>query len=128
MNLVLRWIFLALYLLLVVFLSLSSNSPKSDELWGIGIDKFYHAGAYAVMGILASNATRPWKSFGNRTTAIIAATIFCILFGALMEGAQYLTHVRQTSLLDIIANGIGAVTGATLYMTLLSRRPMNKIS
>lgn len=75
-----------------------------------GADKVGHAGAYAVLGALLTLAT------GRVWVAVLLAT----LFGVSDEIHQYFVPGRAADVLDVVADGVGALLGA-LVVAFLSR-------
>lgn len=70
-------------------------------------DKLLHFAAYAVIAFLLA---RGWPRWPVWQTWLIA-----LLCGGLAEiGQHLLTQVRQADLMDMIANGVGAITGVGL--------------
>jgi VanZ family protein len=78
------------------------------------IDKFMHAGAYGVMGLLGYDTViRIWSSLeGIKAGAIVF--VLCTLFGALIELFQGMTGYRVFSYGDMVANGVGALIGVII--------------
>lgn len=100
------------YLLLFVVLagvllgSLLPNNPLSDG--GQVIDKFQHAGAYALLTVLALRIS------GGRGVLWIALVLFGL--GAGIELAQQLMHYgREGSRADLLANGLGIILGILIF-------------
>ena len=113
-----RWLHLVVYMSLLILGSIGPALPSDGKFAGISIDKFYHAIAYAILGILVSKTVETdmtTKKNRKPITIIFFATLTCIIFGAVIELLQILTPPRTASLLDIIANGIGGVTGAIIF-------------
>jgi VanZ family protein len=113
-----RWMPLIVYMLALVALSVGPTLPSDGKLAGISIDKLYHAGAYAIMGVLVARAVTTsqanQKGLGS-VAAVLVATLACLLFGAAIEILQCFTPPRTASLLDTAADGIGGVAGSTLF-------------
>ena len=94
---------------LIVILSLAPAGPGSSFP---GADKLMHFLAYAGLAFLwgASASHRPWP--------VILALV--ITYGGAMELAQgAFTSLRTPSLLDRVANGLGAVAGLLLLDALM---------
>lgn len=110
------------------------KSPDSDVLWpvlilgvvffvsgrsdlavppvGFSLDKVAHA---VVFGVLATSIVRlpafrrrGWRGAG-------AAVLISLLYGGLDEFRQSFTPGRSVEMLDLAADGAGAVTAACLY-------------
>ena len=84
--------------LLVVVFSLMPNPPDSGVDQG---DKIGHLLAY--LGLMAW-----WGQLQQRRNMLL---ILFLLMGAALEGLQGLTPARETSLMDMVANGAGALLG-----------------
>ena len=111
--------------LLVLWLSLIPHPPRV-RLPLFSWDKFQHACAYALLTLLAGNSlTRLWPA---RRGTWLAAGAAALVFGALIEGLQYLEGKgRQADYHDIIANATGillAYLGVAAWRRFASsRRP-----
>lgn len=104
------WSVLALYVGMVSFAALR---PPSDGPGIVGLDKLLHAGAFAVLMVLALLASR-----GRHVGACLAG---CLAFGGVIELAQWLMpYGREPSLADMAANGVGIALG--LLVSLVSGR------
>ncbi len=92
--------FMPLYCLFIVWVSLL---PSSQENSIPHLDKILHAGVY---GLLAFGLSLTWQNVSK-----VKIWMACLLYGGVMEIAQgSLTLTRTPSLLDFIANGVGAAT------------------
>lgn len=90
--------FMPLYCLFVIWASLL---PSSHENSIPHLDKMLHA---AVYGLLAFGLSIAWPNVSK-----LKIWIACLLYGGTMEVAQgSFTLTRTPSLLDFIANGVGA--------------------
>ena len=93
-------------------------SGISRPLPGVSIpllDKFLHICEYAVFGILAARA---FKNSSRKTffeNFKIFAIIVSIVYGISDEFHQSFIPLRQFSMLDMMADGIGGVVGVILY-------------
>lgn len=104
---VLRLLALAGYSAIILWLSLTPNPP---ELSGdfLGWDKAQHAAAYGVLTLLTGRAFELYLTPSSR--AWLAAALFALLFGGLVEIAQgAMTQVRFADPLDLLANALGTV-------------------
>lgn len=119
-------LFIALYALL---LTLGSQYPFSGWLpladWSAGFlfadwpryitrtDLATNLLVYVPLGYaLARWHTRP----GHNARGVIAGTLSCLAFSLLMESGQALLPSRIASNLDLLVNGLGALTGALLTL------------
>ncbi len=89
----------------VIFLSLVPRVELPVDFWNA--DKVYHCAAYTWLAFL------PVIGFADRRTAI-CASFFMIILGALLEAGQYFIPGRMFSVLDILANTLGAILGVFL--------------
>ncbi|QIB73162.1 VanZ family protein [Halogeometricum borinquense] len=104
---------------LVVIVSavpVQSGAPVSAGLFGLGLDKVVHFGAYAVTAFLAGVALR-----ARDVRGLALAVVVAVVLGGGVELMQAALPTRTFSLGDAAANIIGAVCGAAAYR-LVSRR------
>ena len=116
---ILRIAFLSCVALIVVSSLVPSGLPPA-----IGVhDKIAHFGAYALLTLL-----------GMPLVATLRARAFLLLsivgLGATLEAVQAIVPGREASGGDLVADGLGALTGVVLWFALLrayepvsSRRP-----
>jgi len=104
--------------LLVLWLSLIPHPPRFSMPL-LSWDKFQHAGAYALLTLLAGKSAVPLRP-GRRGNWLLAGS--CVLaFGALIEGLQFLTGEGRTAdFRDILANATG-ILAACLLVALWQR-------
>lgn len=101
----------------------SSNLPKIDVS---NLDKFVHAGFHFIFTMLWFFYFRNKTNPSLVKSAIIKAFLFSIVFGSIIEWAQYLfTTSRRADVLDIFANTIGASIAFVLVL-ILNNRAENK--
>ena len=104
---------LTVYLLALLFLSLSPWLRPASTTSLLSPDKIDHALAYGVLVVILFLCFK--KTIINSKSAWIAALLAAIAVGILIELAQTLfAHHRSGSLADAMANAIGAGLG---YMT-----------
>ena len=104
-------LFAALALALMIAQTIASSFATLPTPPGAfdGIDKLMHASAWTLLGAcLALAARRP-----SRRTAVIAVVI-AVAFGISDEVHQSFVPGRDASLLDLVADGVGACVGAAL--------------
>lgn len=92
-------------------------APEYPFEWG---DKISHAGAYAVMYVLAVRASRVLgedRSIGFR---YVSAFLFCVIYGASDELHQYFVPGRSCDIFDWLADAVGA-GAAALALPLAAR-------
>ncbi|WP_262180788.1 VanZ family protein [Haloarcula laminariae] len=106
----------ALLLLAVSLLPASETGGPTPGLFGIALDKWVHAGSYAVLTALLSRAR------DSRTVRAVAlAAVVAVGYGGGIELLQGLVPSRGTSLADMGANAVGAVCGGGLWLVLAAR-------
>ncbi len=90
----------------------ASSIPRGAPvpLPGAGVDKFVHAGVFAVLGGLAAVALRA-EGQARRRAAVFGA-LAAIVYGGLDEVHQAWTPGRAMDIEDVLADGLGAVAGA----------------
>lgn len=103
-------------LALVIFIQ--SAYPSSDSLNRLPFgDKVLHAGVYGVMAFLiarALNTHARWR--GRRRPLWMIAVAATILYGLSDEWHQSFISVRTADVLDLLADGVGAVLGGGIYV------------
>jgi VanZ like protein len=112
-SLVQYWVPVIAYAGLIFYFS---SVPRPEEVIPFTIwDKAAHALEYAILGLLCyramSNASPPW---GIRRSFALSIAI-AVLYGATDELHQVLVPPREADLLDIFADSIGALIGATAW-------------
>lgn len=101
-----------LYGLLVVWASLKpSGGPQPIEHF----DKVMHFTFYGLFTIIAAGCTTQRKTF-------IWMSLFIVFYGALMEVFQSFVPSRFMSLADILANTLGVVIVAVLFLKMRLHR------
>ena len=83
-------------------------------------DKLAHAGEYAVLGFLVSRALAATTRL-SRKDIFLSAVALCVLYGTSDEFHQIFVPGRDSSLGDLLADGIGAA-GAGYFYTAWNRR------
>jgi|YelNatPaOPRAMG01_1025707.scaffolds.fasta_scaffold63695_3 glycopeptide antibiotics resistance protein len=82
------------------------------EIHMIGEGFIVHLMAYLLMGYL-------WKNSGLSS---VRSFLLCFLIGMLIEVLQSFTNTRVFSLTDILANGLGSISGVILNSYMSPRR------
>jgi VanZ family protein len=83
-------------------------------------DKLEHFTIYAVLAFLAARATDRWPGLAVRGVWLwVAAGV--ALYGASDELHQSFVPTREMSLLDWIADALGALAGSALWWTIRGR-------
>jgi VanZ family protein len=107
------WLPVALYAALIfVASSIPADGMPGGPWWRF--DKVIHAAVYAILGLLLVRAFRlgpprlaPWP-------AALAAAALAILYGVSDELHQSFTPGRDASMMDAVADAVGAIGGAGL--------------
>ena len=86
----------------------SASQPGSGQPQAFtGLDKIQHIVAYGVLAFLLAKAT--YRRYSWSSLAIIVMAV--ILFGVCDELYQSTIPNRSSSIMDVMADGIGAVAG-----------------
>jgi VanZ family protein len=112
-NITFYWLPLIAYCLLIY---IQSSYPSPERLPSFEFsDKLLHFAAYAVMGALFYRAyqTLPFKN--HMQLLVLLSMISTSLYGISDEIHQSFVPYRDGSLLDVIADMLGAVCGVYLY-------------
>ena len=96
-------IVLIAYAFFIGFMSLRQIEGPSIE----HVDKVFHFGAYGLFAILGFIASKDTKTFFFVCLAII-------LYGGLLEWAQFYVVERDMSVFDFAANTVGVLVGALI--------------
>jgi VanZ family protein len=104
-----RWCALLSYAGLIGWLMLTPDEQVTDVLWLFPhIDKLLHFLVYGFLALLLRWALA--SHFRPRTDCLVVVTA-AIGYGLFMEliQSQVATYVRSFEILDVVANGLGAV-------------------
>ena len=114
MNKLINLILLALYCILIYWLSSQPTLPA--PMLFTHQDKIHHMGAYFIMGILANRFFNDF--FEKPTTCFIASLIFCSLYGISDEWHQSYVQGRESDVFDWLADTSGALIAlVTIQLT-----------
>ncbi len=91
----------------------------------VGIDKVVHLLLYLGLTMLLLTV-RSLRGFSMRFMPMVWVVVASICYGCLMEVVQHFTG-RECSLLDIIANAIGALLALPLFHTTTIRRLIERV-
>jgi VanZ family protein len=110
---VLAWFLLAGYCLLI-FIQSSFATPDMGPDLPLQ-DKAAHLAAYALMGYLACRAwaSLPWHLGGFAIS--MAGFLFAVVFGLSDEWHQSFVPGRMADGWDVLADGLGALTGVGIH-------------
>jgi VanZ family protein len=103
-----------IYVPTIFFLSVR---PMPENLPG-NMDKAVHLLVYSIVGALFTRTLISGIHIEKKNTTIVMALISSILLGTLIEGVQHFIPYRSASFMDMVANGIGALIGVSLYILL----------
>ena len=107
------WLPLILYCLAIY---IQSDFPASEHIPSFEFsDKVIHFLAYAVMGVLFYRAYQTLRIRDNLRLLILLSILSASLYGISDEIHQYFVPYRDASVLDGIANILGAICGVYLY-------------
>ncbi|QDU77187.1 VanZ like family protein [Bremerella volcania] len=100
--------------------------PDNDPLFP-HVDKFVHAGIYAILAITALFAATAWN---YRWSLLLAVTVALALVGVGMfdELTQLFVAGRTADPLDLVADTFGAVVGISLYGLVRGGRGSEELS
>jgi len=100
--------FMGGFLVWVVVIFWSASQPGSGQPQAFtGLDKVQHFVAYGVLAFLLAKAS--YRHFSWNSMIVIVMAV--ILFGVCDELYQATIPNRDSSINDVIADGVGAVTG-----------------
>jgi VanZ family protein len=117
-SLIFYWLPLLVCAGLIYYFSSLSHPP--DPLGFHHADKLYHIIEYTILGILVTRLLRKcYTNLGYNKLKIFAISL-SILYGISDEFHQYFVNLRDASLFDLVADGIGSFFGASLYISLYS--------
>lgn len=105
------WGAVALWMGVIFYLSSQSSFPiKPTGFWDAIDDYVAHMVVYAVLGVLAFRA---WRVEGLRPAqAAWAAFLLCVVYGVSDEWHQSFVPNRTPSVLDVVADAVGAGVAA----------------
>lgn len=107
------WLPLIVY---CIFIYIQSSYPSPERLPSFEFsDKLLHFGAYAVMGILFYRAYETLPLRNNIQMLVLISMTSASLYGISDEIHQSFVPYRDGSILDVIADVLGAVCGVYLY-------------
>ena len=112
-NFTFYWLPLIAYCLLI-YIQSSYPTPESLPSFEFS-DKLLHFAAYAVMGILFYRAYQTLPIKNNIQLLLLLSLISACLYGISDEIHQSFVPERDGSLLDVVADMLGAVCGIYLY-------------
>jgi VanZ family protein len=105
-----------IYCLGIFFLSSRADLGSMVPSAWMPNDKVVHLVLYAGLGLLTYRCFQRRFPGWNPTVVLLAATAFCIAYGGSDELHQSLVPGRESSWLDLLADGTGGYAGARLWM------------
>ncbi|MFZ1986120.1 MAG: VanZ family protein [Desulfatitalea sp.] len=99
----------------IIFVQSAFAAPDVVPHWPY-IDKFLHAGVYALLGVLlcrALNTLRDWQ--GHPLKLVLMATLLTALYGLSDEWHQSFVPERSAEVADLLADLIGGLVGSWAY-------------
>src|SRR5581483_7805114 len=115
MRRILLWGPALLYMALIFYSS--SQSDPAPELTGVVWDKLLHSSGYALLAILYARGLRG-EGLAVKVIAIGAA-LLTSLYAASDEFHQSFTPMRTMDVRDWIADSIGGIAGAGVYLLVM---------
>jgi len=107
------WLPLIIY---CVAIYIQSDLPSPERLPKFQFsDKVLHFLAYAVMGVLFYRAYQTLRIKDNLRMLMLLSAVSASLYGISDEIHQYYVPFRDASILDVVANILGAFCGVYLY-------------
>ena len=99
-----------------VLLFIQSSFPSPSQLSPFpGADKFQHFGAYALLGMLCMRAFRVSPIRVSLHTILFYSIFLTVLYGISDEIHQLFVAARHADVIDVLADGVGGVSGVYLY-------------
>ncbi|HDS00823.1 MAG TPA: teicoplanin resistance protein VanZ [candidate division Zixibacteria bacterium] len=115
-----------LYMALIFYISsLRSISPPSI---GLGIeDKIYHFGEYALLSLFLYVALLSYRHKSIQSSIHIIAVVIACIFAGTDELHQYFVPGRESTVGDLIADCLGAITAQAVIWYYLKLRRQKSI-
>lgn len=107
----------------LIFVGSSISEPPPVAVEIPHLDKGIHLVEYALLSFLLKRALNRGKSDRVRR-ASLWVVIWAILYGITDELHQSLVPNRQMSGFDLLADGLGAILGQSLYSLYLKKKTM----
>jgi VanZ family protein len=95
------------YTIFIIFISVIPVPPKQYLVFS-GSDKVVHFLAYISLAFLAVNTFK----IKDKKIRYLKVFLYCFFVGFFIECIQYFIPCRRFELFDILANSLGALTGA----------------
>src|SRR3990172_4805080 len=101
-----RWLYVTLWMILILALSVGPPGPKVNEL----LPYFVHFLEYAVLGVLIVRAIAYTWGMAFYSSALFATAV-ATTYGIGMEFVQSFLPYRSFSVSDMVVNFAGAILG-----------------
>jgi len=125
-SLTFYWLPLIVYCVLIY---VQSDYPSPESLPSFKFsDKLLHFAAYAVMGVLFYRAYQTLSFKNNIPLLMLLSIISTSLYGISDEFHQSYVPLRDGSLLDLMADILGAICGVYLYHLWAMPRAGNQLN
>ena len=103
----------SLLLLAVSLVPAPETGGPTPELLGVALDKWVHAGSYGTLTVLLA-----WARDSRTVAAVALVAGLALGYGGGIELLQTLVPSRSLSAADMVANAVGAVGGASVWLGL----------
>lgn len=122
LSIVRYWGPVGLYAGLIFLGSSISNPPETiSSLLKEISDKVLHCSEYAVLGALMYRAFRHGAGAWMARHAVLAAVVGSALYGVSDETHQLFVPLRQSDVLDVVADTVGGTVGAWSWRRIARR-------
>ena len=120
-----KHLFPVIWLVFIIYASLTPSNDLPKLLFFPYFDKFIHLGIYFVFSILLIPSILSNKQYFK---SYFLSGIISILTGILFEFLQYyLGNGRTASPMDALANSLGTIVGILFYMFFIKAKKIEKI-
>ena len=115
------WFVVVMYAAFIFTLSSLSHPPLISELpWKIP-DWLLHAVEYSLFGYFLVKAFNVSFQFRSLFLLLVVTVLFGTLYGLTDEWHQSFVPQRESSLHDVVADGIGTFCGAFVWLFMMPR-------
>lgn len=105
-----RW-WLPLAIMAVLMISSSTAGPQTGGIRFSGMDKIGHFATYGMLAVAVARSLR-----GHQHAVCLTAVLVATLFGGTDELRQLFNPLRMFEWADLLADFLGALAGAVLYV------------
>ena len=108
-------------LCLAIFILSSFPSPDTGPEFPLK-DKIQHVAAYGLLAAFFARACRmTWPDWMSPIRLLLISVCFTTLYGLSDEFHQSFVAERHADAMDAVADFVGSILGATLYLLVISR-------